>query len=355
MKNKISIIIPAYNVEQYIQQCIESINSQTYKNFEVIIVNDGSTDNTLNIIQECKRKYNWIEIIDIDNHGQGYARNMALEKAKGEYIFFFDADDFIEPLTLELAIRKIEEDNSDLVVFDWKYYYQETSEYKYANKDELFSKSILEAKECTELLKIKHYFTVNKLYRKSFLLNNDIKYAEGHLYEDNPFWVNVAVSAKKVSFTVSEKKDTAADTKLVVETNIDDMNPQNYEYVLERLFAVGAVDAYLTPIIMKKNRPAIKISVLVDAKYFEEVSRVLFEETTTIGIRYYPVERKVAVREFKDITTELGTAQVKISSVDGTVTNVMPEYEDCKKIARETGVPLKRVRECIREAAMKQK
>ena len=153
----------------------------------------------------------------------------------------------------------------------------------------------------------------------------------------------------------AEKKDTAADTKLVIETNIDDMNPQNYEYVLERLFAVGAVDAYLTPIIMKKNRPAVKVSVLVDAKYFEGVSRVLFEETTTIGIRYYPVDRKVAVREFKDITTELGTAQVKISSVDGTVTNVMPEYEDCKKIARETGVPLKRVQECVKEAAMQQK
>ena len=81
----------------------------------------------------------------------------------------------------------------------------------------------------------------------------------------------------------------------------------------------------------------------------------MFEETTTIGIRYYPVDRKVAVREFKDITTELGTAQVKISSVNGVVTNVMPEYEDCKKIAREKAVPLKRVQECVKEAAMQQK
>lgn len=199
MKNKISIIIPAYNVEQYIKQCIESINSQTYRDFEVIIVNDGSTDNTLNVIQKCKEKYNWIEIIDINNHGQGYARNMALEKAKGEYIFFFDADDFIDPLTLEKAIQRIEEDNSDLVVFDWKYYYQDTREYKYVNKDIFVEKNILEGKECTELLKIKHYFTVNKLYRKSFLLNNNIKYAEGHIYEDNPFWVNISISAKKVS------------------------------------------------------------------------------------------------------------------------------------------------------------
>ncbi|MBQ8682219.1 MAG: nickel pincer cofactor biosynthesis protein LarC [Selenomonadales bacterium] len=148
---------------------------------------------------------------------------------------------------------------------------------------------------------------------------------------------------------------SARDTKLVIETNIDDMNPQNYEYVLERLFAAGAVDAYLTPIIMKKNRPAIKISVLVDAKHFEEVSRVLFEETTTIGIRYYAADRKIAVREFCQVETELGTAQVKISSVDGIVTNIMPEYEDCKKIAKETGTPLKRVQERIKEALMQQK
>lgn len=148
---------------------------------------------------------------------------------------------------------------------------------------------------------------------------------------------------------------TGADTKIVIEANIDDMNPQNYEYVLERLFAVGAVDAYLTPIIMKKNRPAIKISVLVDGRYFEEISRVLFAETTTIGIRYYAVDRKVAVREFCTVKTKLGTAQVKISSIDGVVTNIMPEYEDCKKIAQETNTPLKEVRERIREAFWQKK
>lgn len=148
---------------------------------------------------------------------------------------------------------------------------------------------------------------------------------------------------------------SGADTKLVIEANIDDMNPQNYEYVLERLFDAGAVDAYLTPIIMKKNRPAIKLSVLVAAEYFDAVSQIIFAETTTIGIRYYAVNRKIATREFAAVTTELGTAQVKISSVDGVVTNIMPEYEDCKKIAKETATPLKRVRERIKEAFLEQK
>lgn len=146
-----------------------------------------------------------------------------------------------------------------------------------------------------------------------------------------------------------------ADTKVVIEANIDDMNPQNYEYVLERLFEAGAVDAYLTPIIMKKNRPAIKISVLADKRYFDTISKVLFRETTTIGIRYYAVDRKIATREFRSVETEIGTAQVKISSIDGVVTNVMPEYEDCKRIAKESGIPLKQVRARVKEVFLEQK
>lgn len=224
MKNKISIIVPTYNVEQYIEQCIESINLQTYKNFEVIVVNDGSTDNTLNVIKKCKEKYDWIEIINNDNHGQGYSRNRALEKAKGEYIFFFDSDDFIEPLTLELALKRIQEDNSDLVVYDWKNYYQATGEYKYINKDAFFSKRILEGNECIELLKIKHYFTVNKLYRKSFLLDNNIQYGEGYIYEDVPFWTHICACAKKVSLIHSPLYNVRVNKTSTTKSNYNSEN-----------------------------------------------------------------------------------------------------------------------------------
>ncbi|MBR6641935.1 MAG: glycosyltransferase family 2 protein, partial [Clostridia bacterium] len=90
MEKKISVIIPTYNTEQYIKGCVESVLNQTYQNFEIIVVNDGSTDNTLKILDEIKSDK--LEVITIKNSGQGYARNMALKKATGDYIMFLDSD-----------------------------------------------------------------------------------------------------------------------------------------------------------------------------------------------------------------------------------------------------------------------
>ena len=201
MKNKISVIIPTYNTEQYIKECIDSILNQTYQNFEIIIINDGSTDNTLEVLNSIKDER--IRVITIENSGQGVARNLALKEATGDYIAFIDSDDFIEPVTFEVALNRILQDDSDLVYFDWKYYYQKTGKYAYVSKEDFFHKKVLEQDECKELLKIQHYFTVNKLYKKSFLLENDVKYGERYIYEDVPFWVKVSMKAKKVSLIQS--------------------------------------------------------------------------------------------------------------------------------------------------------
>lgn len=203
INGKVSVIIPAYNTELYIENCIESVEKQTYKNFEIIIVNDGSTDKTLEKINKCIKKYNNIKLINITNHGQGYGRNIALKNATGNYILFLDSDDFIEDITLEQCVKKIEEDKSDLVVFDWKEYFYNRNRYRYANHDDFFKNKILENEQVTELFKIKHYFTVNKLYSKEFLIKNNIKYGEGYIYEDNPFWVKIVINAKKVSLLPS--------------------------------------------------------------------------------------------------------------------------------------------------------
>ncbi len=203
MQTKISIITPAYNAEDYIKECIESVNNQTYKNYEMIIVNDGSKDNTKKIIEEYEKKYDWLSTITIENHGQGYARNLALKQAKGDYILFLDADDFIEPVTLQVCVEKIQSESPDLVVFDWKFYDKTNPKYRYQNKDIFQGKKILQDKDVLLLLKIKHYFSVNKIYSKKFLNDNNIQYGEGYIYEDNPFWVNVVINAKKVSIVYS--------------------------------------------------------------------------------------------------------------------------------------------------------
>lgn len=128
---------------------------------------------------------------------------------------------------------------------------------------------------------------------------------------------------------------------LVVEANIDDLNPQLYPHVMDRLFAAGARDVWLTPIVMKKGRPATRFSVLSDSRTFPAVAALLLAETSTIGMRYYPVQRLEAERQVQEVATPWGPVRVKVGSLQGQVANVAPEYEDCRRLALEHDLPLK--------------
>jgi uncharacterized protein (TIGR00299 family) protein len=140
------------------------------------------------------------------------------------------------------------------------------------------------------------------------------------------------------------------DRSTLIETNIDDMNPQLYDHVIERLLAQGAQDAYLTPIIMKKGRPAILLSVLCDRMNTDAVLDTLFRETTSIGVRIGETGRKKLQREVRQVETSYGTVRVKVSRRGDEIMTVTPEYGDCKMLAEEKKVPLKSV---IEEAKAK--
>ncbi len=129
----------------------------------------------------------------------------------------------------------------------------------------------------------------------------------------------------------------------VIEANIDDMNPQNFSYVTEKLLSAGALDVFTIPIQMKKGRPGHLLQVLVPSDAIERVCRIIFQETTTIGIRMHRVDRTVLDREFVEVDTGYGVVRMKVSKLDGEVVNFAPEYEDCLRIAREKNVSLKRV------------
>ncbi len=133
--------------------------------------------------------------------------------------------------------------------------------------------------------------------------------------------------------------------EVVLETNVDDLNPELYEYVLERLLAAGAQDAWLTPIVMKKSRPAVTISVLCSPQRQDAIRQVLFRETGTLGVRATPVEKQALEREWIEIRARHGTVRVKVGLLDGKVVTLAPEYEDCAKLAREAGVPAREIYE----------
>lgn len=131
---------------------------------------------------------------------------------------------------------------------------------------------------------------------------------------------------------------------LVLEANIDDMNPEFYEYVLERLFSAGAQDAWVTPITMKHGRPAATLHVLCGPGDEEHCRDVIFAETTTLGLRRRAIEKWTLPRELMTVELDGGNVRVKIArNAAGTVTGIAPEYADCASLARETGRPLKQV------------
>lgn len=129
------------------------------------------------------------------------------------------------------------------------------------------------------------------------------------------------------------------DKNLVIEANIDDMNPQIYGYLMEKLFERGALDVTLTPIFMKKGRPGILLTVLLEPWKEQEITEILFKETSTIGVRKYFVDKIMMDREIREVDTSWGKVKVKISRY-GSFEKISPEYEDCKKIAEKEGIPL---------------
>jgi hypothetical protein len=167
--------------------------------------------------------------------------------------------------------------------------------------------------------------------------------AGAHDAADRPNMLRVLIGEAKEAFR--------SDRIFVIEANIDDMSPQNFEYAFEKLLAAGALDVYLSSIIMKKSRPAFKLSVLAQTTDLEKISSVIFNETTTIGVRFYETARLKLDRKFKHVSTKYGKIKVKFTGARGGALEATPEYDECVSLARRKNVPLKTIQEEARFAA----
>jgi uncharacterized protein (DUF111 family) len=146
----------------------------------------------------------------------------------------------------------------------------------------------------------------------------------------------------------AEQPDTEA--IMVLESEIDDMNPQIFGLVMDRLYAAGALEVYFASVQMKKNRPGTLLTVLARPDQRAELSAIIFRETTTIGVRYHQVLRERLEREMKPIDTPYGSVRFKVARLGGTVVNATPEFEDCLRLASEAKVPLKDVQAAATKA-----
>jgi pyridinium-3,5-bisthiocarboxylic acid mononucleotide nickel chelatase len=142
---------------------------------------------------------------------------------------------------------------------------------------------------------------------------------------------------------------------VVLQSEIDDMSPQLFGLVMERLYAAGALDVFFASVQMKKNRPGTLLTVLARPEQREELSAIVFRETTTIGVRYHEVLRERLDREMVEVDTPLGLVRFKVARLGTTIVNAAPEFEDCLRIASERHVPLKDVQAAANKAYLETK
>lgn len=191
MKPLVTIAIAAYNVENFLDKGMESVFNQTYENIEILLVDDGSTDNTPQMCDEFAKKDNRVKVFHKENGGLGSARNVGIENANGDFLYFFDVDDTIEPELISENVRMAQEKKADLIIFG--YYARlsnETSEELIALKEqEIHSNNDLKKAYAEELLWLKHGngFAWNKFYRMSFIRKYGFRFGNQRIQQDEPF------------------------------------------------------------------------------------------------------------------------------------------------------------------------
>lgn len=202
--SKVSIIVPCYNVQDYVSFCLDTLINQDYKDIEILCINDGSTDNTPNILSHYEKFDARIKVIHQENGGLSSARNTGIEHAAGKYLCFVDSDDYVSLQFVERAIKTAEKYDADMVYFNYLTQNMNTRRVSasyigledFEREDKLILKSELTD---TDILKM-GVISCNKLYKTEFIKSNDIRFIEGLRYEDNPWFAEVLGKAERFAF-----------------------------------------------------------------------------------------------------------------------------------------------------------
>lgn len=230
---KLSIIVPVYNVEKYIDKCIESLVNQTLQEIEIIIVNDGSQDRSEEKIENFVKKYpTKIKYLEKKNGGLSSARNLGLNYATGEYIAFLDSDDYVEKIMYEEMYKLAKKENSDMVecdfIWEWEYgkkVFDKRKEYQYPDKDK------------RQIMKKPRVVVWNKIYKREII--NKIRFSEGLIYEDLEFFYKIVPDLKTISYIDKyfvhyiQRKDSISNTQTEKTNDIFKILDNIFDYYVE--------------------------------------------------------------------------------------------------------------------------
>ena len=203
---KVSVVIPVYNVEDFLGECLDSITNQTLSDIEIICVNDGSADRSLEILNEYASRDERITVLDQENGGHAVATNRGMKLATGKYIFFMDSDDILELTALEDTYKIAEERDVDFVIFQAINYYMDTGELVEAENYSMNDLADFVGDRVFSYRDIMDYvfdITVtpwSKLYNREFVMKNNITYPEGLVFDDNVFFYDTLFAAERITF-----------------------------------------------------------------------------------------------------------------------------------------------------------
>ena len=320
----ISVIIPVYNVEDYLHVCINSVLKQTYQDFEIICIDDASSDSSLKILEYFSQKDSRIKVMKNEsNKGPGFSRNLGLDVAKGKYIYFLDGDDWLCHNAFEILIENIEKDNLDFILFKNIVYYEDSKSFGFESYYNMEFLNKFESKVFNHLdLDKSKLFEIsnaswNKLFLKSFLDNNNIRFPnENLIQEDNPFFYKALLSAKTIFLideylhnrrrrpnsimTLNDERlfDTIEVCYLILNVFFEDM--ELYEYYKKEVLN------YIVAVILKGKYNKIHDSL--KEKYYKKAQVVLKDFVSDYGL-YYDIKNNVDKKlleffKFEDIANE---------------------------------------------------
>ena len=200
MKPLLTVVIPVYNVEKYLKRCIESILIQEWKNYDILLVDDGSTDNSPQICEDYAKAYDIISVIHKENGGLSEARNTGISNAEGEYVYFLDSDDWIEPNTFSDLAEVIESDQYDIISFNQEFV---KSEHDIIKSDSKRTKRLTGKEALIDMFSYGFItgFATDKIYRKALFTKNTIQFPVGKYYEDLGTNYKLFLASKKVYAT----------------------------------------------------------------------------------------------------------------------------------------------------------
>ena len=312
---KVSVIIPVYNVSAYLQECLESIINQTLKDIEIVCVNDGSTDNSLNILKEYAKKDKRIKIIDQKNGGIGNARNNGIRYAKAPYVLFVDSDDWLDLTCLEKLYDKISSTDSDICIYGLQEYdesknkfvedaYYDTSCYKIREHD------ICDFKEIKSFI-FRRFGAFVKMYKRDFFIQKNLFFPEKVLFEDVLTHVKAITLAKKISFCDENLYFYRMNRKGSI-MNVAKANPKVFDIFL----ALESVGRFL----IKEH-----LDVYLRKEYKDFVNEQIAFHIRRTGDEALRKRFEKAAQEFKNNLSLLSTLKVSV---------IIPVYNTEKYLAQ---------------------